>query len=82
MPAPPYDIVISYKEYRSFTGKDGKLNITVREEPTYCHINPVCIRQTNENLKPHEDLKVAEDIRASLSDLHVNFIRDVFGIDM
>lgn len=82
VPAPPYDLVISYREYRSFPGKDGKLNITVKEEPTYYHINPVCIRQKNENFRPATDLKVSDDIRPSLSNLHVSFISDVFGVNL
>ncbi|CAH3134398.1 unnamed protein product, partial [Porites lobata] len=48
VPPPPFDVVVSTKEYRSWYDKStGTTKITKKPEATHYHLNPVCLGAKN-----------------------------------
>lgn len=81
IPNPPFDVIIARAERRSFRDKSGVL-ITPRQEQTcHYHLRLDCVRAVEPNFVPLA-LRVPADVLPSLSVIHREYLRLVFGLDM
>ena len=78
IPVPPFDMVIARAERKSFRDKNGEL-VTPRQEQTcHYHFRLDCVRAVEPNFVPMA-LQVPQDILPSLTVIHREYLRLVFG---
>ena len=79
IPVPPFDMVIARAERKSFRDKNGEL-VTPRQEQTcHYHFRLDCVRAVEPNFVPMA-LQVPQDVLPSLTVIHREYLRLVFGL--
>uniref|UniRef100_A0A1X7TIK4 Uncharacterized protein n=1 Tax=Amphimedon queenslandica TaxID=400682 RepID=A0A1X7TIK4_AMPQE len=76
--APPFDLCVQHKEWRSFTPK-GQDEQKSKYSNAYYHLNLSCIRRNWEHFC-HQDLVILPEVEQKLTDSHKNFLQQVFVI--
>ena len=79
VPVPPFDMVIARAERRSFRDKNGELVTPHQEQTCHYHFRLDCIRAVEPNFVPMA-LQVPQDIVSSLTLVHREYLRLVFGL--
>ena len=79
VPAPPFDIVVARAERRSFRDKNGELVTPRHEQTCHYHIRLDCIRAIETKFVSMA-LQVPQDILPSLTVIHREYLRLVFGL--
>ena len=81
VPPPPFDVVVTTKEYRRWYDKSTETTkITKRPEATHYHVNPVCISSKNAEFQASLHLSITLEDRERMLDLHKNFLKQSLNI--
>ena len=76
VPPPPFDVVVSTKEYRSWYDKStGTAKITKKPEATHYHVNSVCLREKMSiSMQASLHVSINSEDRKRMLDVHTNFL--------
>ena len=81
VPPPPFDIVVSTKEYRCWYDKSTETTkISKKPEATHYHVNPVCILAKNAEFQASLHLSITSQDRGRMLDSHENFLKQSLNI--
>lgn len=62
VPPPPFDIVLTTKEFRSWYDKSSEtFKVSMLPEATYYHMNPVCVLQRNPGFDALLHVRLSEE---------------------
>lgn len=83
VPSPPFDMVVSTKEYRRWYDKSTETTkITKKPEATHYHVNPTCISSKNAAFQASLHLSITPDGRELMLDVHKNFLKNSLNITL
>lgn len=81
VPSPPFDMVVSTKEYRRWYDKSSQTTkITKKPEATHYHVNPTCVSSKNAAFKASLHLSITAEDRQRMLDVHKNFLKETLNI--
>lgn len=83
VPPEPYNIVLCRKQIRAYTPKGTTgLRFTVKPKNTYFHLKKSWIQtDTSETIGP-QSIRITEDIKGQLKPIHLNKLKQEFGVNI
>ena len=79
VPAPPHDVVLARKEFRSYLNNEGILKLTAQKQDVHYHLMKACVTKRNQQFKK-DDIFISPEIRKYLSNTHVTHFLQEFGL--
>ena len=80
---PPYDLCLLHKEHVVFANpRTGSHQMSSDLRNVYYHDHRRCVEMKYEDSDPETDLKIYSDVKESLSVVHLEYIREEFGVDI
>ena len=79
VPAPPHDLCLVNKEFRSYRAQDGSLKVSNTPQNCHYHLRHSCVQRKHANFLP-TNVKIPECIRPNLTYTHWDWLRKEFGL--
>ena len=79
VPPPPWDFVLARLELQQIPDPNGGLRMSIKPEPVHYHPKMACIRQAH-GMRFYPDVDVTSTDRQAMDELHLNLLRDEFGL--
>ena len=81
VPPEPYDIVLCRKQIRAYTPKgSGGLKFTAKPENAYFHVKKSCVQNETSERVGANSIVISEEDKLNLKQIHVNKLRQEFGV--
>ena len=79
VPAPPHDLCLVNKEFRSYRAQDGSLKVSNAPQNCHYHLRRSCVERKHADFQP-SNLKIPAGAGPYMTAVHWNFLSKEFGL--